>query len=250
MESDRVSKKVKTSSSSFCLELCVAFEKAPVLYLLSMDVTRHILLDRNWCFIRDYSLFPESLVAKFRLFYECRNPPYFYGKIQQAREKLAPEIFDALYECYRPVRKWEDFARFGEMPPDYIINKLSSNDFYDLHMNYNIESDQAYLDLVTRIMLRFLRNQYFIRELNSKRLIQPTDTNVLARILVWKGYCTPDQPQYVVFSHLFAKEKESLILLAMARNRPAGESVFAQLPKDVLFRLIFPWIKWSLPFDV
>lgn len=246
MESNRVSKKVKTSS---CLELCVASDGAPILYLLSIHDSRYILLDRNWWFIREYSIFPERLLKTFRLLYECRNPPYFYGKIQQARKKLAPEIFDALYECYRPVRKWEDFARFGEMPPDHIINKLSSQDFNDLHMNYEIRSDQAYLDLVTRILLRFLRNQSFTKHFHI-RLMGPTHTNALARILVWKGYCNADQMQYVVFSHLFAKEEESLILLAMARNRPAGECVFAQLPKDVLFRVIFPWIKWSLPFDV
>lgn len=245
MENDRVSKKVKTSS---CLELCVASDgyKAPVLYLLSTHTSRYILLDKNWCFIQEYSLFPEKLTRRFLLFYECRNPPYFYGKIQQAKGKLAPEIFDAIYECYRPVRKWEDFARFGEMPPDYIIDKLSYSDFNDLHMNYNIQSDQAYLDLVTRILLRFLRKQAYF----PTSWVQNTHANALTRILVWKGYCNPDQLQYFVFSHLVAKEEESLILLAMARNRPAGESVFAQLPKDVLFRVIFPWIKWSLPFDV
>jgi hypothetical protein len=246
MESDRgCLKKVKTSS---CLELCLAYDTAPapVLYLLSIHTSRYILLDKNWCFIQEYSLFPKKLVKRFRLVYECRSPPYFYGKIQEAKKQLDPEIFDAIYTCYRPVRKWEDFARFGEMPPDYIINKLSFNDFEDLHMNYNIQSDQAYLDLVTRILLRFLRNIVYFRT----SWIQHTHTNALARILVWKGFCNPDQLQYVVFSDLVAKEEESLILLAMARNRPVGESVFAQLPKDVLFRILFPWIKWSLPFDV
>jgi hypothetical protein len=244
MESDRGSKKVKTSS---CLELCVASGGGPVLYLLSIHNSRYILLDKNWCFIQEYSRFPESLVARFRLFYECRNPPYFYGKIQEAKQKLAPEIFEALYTCYTPVKKWEDFVRFGEMPSDYIINRLTSNDLNDLHMNYNIITDQAHSDLVTRIFLRFLRNQ---SSKNHGDWMWTTHTNVLARIFVWKGFCNPAQLQYVVFSHLVNKEEESLILLAMARNRPAGESVFAQLPKDVLFGLVFPWIKWSLPFDV
>lgn len=71
----------------------------------------------------------------------------------------------------------------------------------------------------------------------------------LTKVLCWKGYMrwsheVPDQ-----LEQLYKGEARGLTLIAMARNRPCGQNVFSQLPRDVL-NLLFSWIQWSLPIDL
>lgn len=245
MSEERVLKKSKTN---YCFELCLNTDRTPVLYLLNIENIRYILLDKHWVVIKEYDSYPKNILVRFRIYYDCLNPPDGYGIIQQAKRNLEPKVFDILYQLYihENIGKWETYAIFGEIPPSIILQEYSILTIDSLMMEYTISEDTQYRDILLHILFVYLKTQ-------SKPLpphyLKARESTKMARILVWKGYARENSVQRVVFEHLCDKEDEVLFLIALARNRREG-NFFAQMDKNILFKKIYPLIRWSLPLDI
>ena len=245
MSEERALKKSKTN---YCFELRLSTNVDPVLYLLNKESIRFILLDKHWVLIKEYDSYPKDILIRFRIYYECFHPPSGYGIIQQAKHNLEPKIFDILYQLYlhENVGEWETYAYFGEIPPLIMLQQYPSMTLESLRTEYNFSENIRYRDILLHILFVYLRTQ---PKPLPPHYLRPTDSTKIVRILVWKGYAREDSLQRVVYEHLFDKEDEVLFLIALARNRREG-NFFAQMDRNILFKKIYPLIRWSLPLDI
>jgi len=234
IDSQRVTKKLKIEPK--CIELFLKLDKSVSMYLLNIDDRRYILLDRFWCFIREYDSNPVEMISMCVCYYEHSNPPEI-AFVRKAKEILDTDIFDCLIQCYQSHAPYT--WKYSILPVEEIsITNLIL--IYDHDPN----------DYLLYVLFSYLRKQKHTKPIyiSGSRFF----FNNMVRVITWKGYVKwhPYHNQYHVLNHLVNKEDESLLLLAMARNRPAKDNFFAQMNKDVLFKEIFPLIKWSLPFCV
>lgn len=246
-DAERVSKKTKRNEYPRCTELTIRPNDLPQLYILSLCETRHILLDRRWNLIRIYDEYPAILAGEFACSFECVMMPYSHEVIKHAK-RLGGEIFGVLRTLYDTnIQNWTDYAIWGEFPPHHVMQKFGSKQLDVLVSRYDFSSCKGDSDMLLFIMFAYLKT---VPKKPLPALMYCQGRFDLAvRILIWKGYQNPSgYPS--LFGPLYGKEEEGLILIAMARNRPRGDNVFAQMQKDVLFRKIYPLIRWSLPLLV
>jgi hypothetical protein len=245
---ERVSKRAKHAPPYMCVVLSMQLLHTPLLYLLSIDSIRYILLDKQWCYIREYNSFPEELFEKTVCYEEVQKPPKIFEHIQRAKKTLELEVFNALYQCYRPENDWVDYLNMGNIPPTNVMQNFDTSCLEDLMIYYddcqNEEHRRLYIHTLF-IYLKTCKTQFYLS-------LAKLHNNTITRILVWKNYIDITFPEifYRAYTHLINKEETGLILIAMARNRPIRENVFAQFPKDLLFKIIFPLIRWSYPLNV
>ena len=228
----RVFKKSKHEAK--CTELFLKLEHNVSMYLLNIDNFRYILLDKHWCFVREYDFDPVEIRSLFACYEQHENPPTIVF-VRKAKRRLDADIFNTLIQCYQKhvSYTWQQTV----LPIDDLdINRLIST-YDDDPCDYLLQMLFSYLQKQTKPLFIHTGSLYF---------------NNMVRVLTWKGYVKwlPHRLQQTVFDHLINKEMESLFLITLARNRPAKDNFFAQMTKDVLFKKIFPLIKWSLPFYV
>ena len=241
---ERVAKK---SKSSYCIELHQRTQLHPCVYLLCIESKRWLLLDRHWEVLYDDIVYPKRVMAALSASDLLEFPCRISEDIERARNTLGPDVFRILSSFYLTENsKWYDYVNFGYLPPPTMI--INSDCMDQLLNNYEKASSPRCRELFLILLFRYLRvaQEGFVG-LHCTSLYF---TSIIA-ILTWKGYASwyPTDAQYFLFKKFINKEEESLVMIAMARNRPKGQNFFAQMPRDV-FRLILDWSKWSLPFNI
>lgn len=184
------------------------------------------------------------------LFYAQELQCYpLYENIQRARGKLGKDLVNAFVAVYieQFSGKVNILLRMGIHPEE------SNNN------NNSVSSSLTTADVVPLFLLSLYtessRDLYlswtyaFLRQRKKYQWRDRNHVHYLARVLCWKGKLEWELSVPCSLELLYNGEERGLALLAMARNRPAGENVFAQLPRD-LMKMIFDWIQWSLPLEL
>jgi hypothetical protein len=178
---------------------------------------------------------------------KLQHPPRDSQCIANARITLGNEFVDAFLDVYKPISgNIQQLLRMGIYPHNSNNNKLIE-DAKTAAVIFAIYKDNA-RDLSLTWMYRVLmkcKKEDIAHYLASRTSV----IHHLAKLLCWKGYMRWSQKVPDQLEQLYNGEARGLALIAMARNRPRGQNVFAQLPRDVL-RLLFGWIQWSLPIDL
>lgn len=133
------------------------------------------------------------------------------------------------------------FVYMGVRPQEVMVQKdIASIDIYTLYNYCNCNSTNR--ELCTSWLYFLLQTDKHIR------LTECSTVNPLLLILYWKRRIVPVY-YFDLFSHLYNGERRGLMQIALARNRPKGENVIAQFPRD-LIKMIFEWVEWSLPLPL
>lgn len=249
---ERVSKKTKPNSFPRCSELCLKGDgdQSPVMYLFSISEVYYKLLDRRWVLIQTYDHYPEEVTQYFNVHLDNNYPPMHFEAIKNAQKSLGKElatILRGLY-CDKGPLDWWKYLNMREIPPHNVIIRFGTKGVQTLIRRYdNCESDE-HRDLILFTLFKFLKQPGMIKPF-APMLFGSVHYSYVVRIMSWKGFIHPSEHHYI-FDYLYGKEDAGLMLIACARNSPRGDNVFAQLPKDVLFKKIYPLIRWTLPFDI
>jgi hypothetical protein len=139
--------------------------------------------------------------------------------------------------------KMSEFIRIGIHPHEVTLRKgfMAISDYFNSLYDY-CSSNSNNLDLCISWLYVLLRGG------KCPRLTENITVNPLVVILYWKQHVSPTY-YFNCFSHLYGGERRGLMQIALARNRPRGENIFAQFPRD-LMKMIFDWIQWSLPLNL
>jgi hypothetical protein len=231
MDSDeRVSKKYKVEVK----EIYSVHVEKPCFYHVVLKGNVY-LLDYKWQLIR---LLPDSFDVDspfFRSHYAYDNYPGFED-ICEAKLRLDPLLFAALFKTY--VKNVIDYVEFNTVPSPGF--KYEEGTIGNLLMHYEKCETQRNREACIRVLFDYLYKNRRTRLAVSGL----TYYNEMVQILIWKNI-TQSNLFYVA---LQGGEKRHLQMIACARNRKKGDNFFAQMPKDILFGVIFPLLKWSLPF--
>lgn len=176
---------------------------------------------------------------------EYRTPPrsIHFDRLKVEHPELSSAIrksyLSHLFEQQKPLH---ELVKMGVIPEEvgYYDTSTIMGDLQNLYWNCTRNN----FDLSLRWIYHLLR----IRNKEKCRLYETYTPNPLLSILYWKD-CIYDRYYLDWFSHLKGGERKGLMQVALARNRPKGENVFAQFPKDLL-HLIFEWVQWSLPLNL
>lgn len=169
-----------------------------------------------------------------------------FADIQRARGKLGKGLVDAFVSVYAE-HFWTDVKILLKMGIRPCENNKGDPIYLSALGIVPLLLLSLYMDTARDLYLSWTYE--FLRQHKSYRWRDCSRVHYLSRVLCWKGklewlFSVPRPLQ-----QLHHGETRGLTLLAMARNRPAGESVFAQLPRD-LMKMIFDWIQWSLPLEL
>jgi hypothetical protein len=180
----------------------------------------------------------DAMIPGVTLHHILRHPPTS-SSIKAAKQNLDAEFVNAFVENYVSTFR-DNMARLLRMGirPDARFSDL-------------ISSKRATIDSLVLLYAEvdrelFLSWLYATLKGNLSGRFMCSRINHLSMVLCWKGIVEWISPIPQAVSDLSNGERRGLMILALARNRPAGENVFAQLPRDLL-RLLFYWIQWSLP---
>ena len=130
------------------------------------------------------------------------------------------------------------------LPPS-VNSKIELIDIVDFEKIQHVETNVRW-----QWIFSVVRNQKIIKP--YRPMLQP---NIFVAGCIWKGFLTVNRRIPNVESVLYDTDFENaegktICLLQMARNRPKGTNVFAQLNKDVLNKIIVPMVKFTLPFEI
>jgi hypothetical protein len=238
MDSDkRGSKKYKVDDDDdvVCREIYSVHVEKPCFYHVVLKGNVY-LLDYKWQIIR---LLPDSFDVDspfFRALYAYDNYPAFED-ICEAKRRLDPLLFAALFKTY--VNNVVDYVEFNTVPPQGF--EYADGTIGNLAMHYEKCETQRNREACIRVLFAYMYKKRHTRfTVNG---LAPY-YNELVQILVWKDVAQSN----LFYAGLQGREKRLLQMLACARNRKRGDNFFAQMPKDILFGVIFPLLKWSLPF--
>lgn len=177
---------------------------------------------------------------------KLQHPPRDCQCIANARITLGNEFVDAFLDVYKPITgNIQQLLRMGIYPNNNNDKLLEDAKTATLiFATYKDNARDVSLTWMYRVLMKCKKEDI------SYYLISRTSViHHLAKLLCWKGYMRWSQTVPDQLEQLYNGEARGLALIAMARNRPRGQNLFAQLPRDVL-NLLFGWIQWSLPIDL
>lgn len=221
-----------------CLEFYTPHQQEQLaFYLVLLGDNSHYFLNNTWKLIPNID---DDTLEEYVFYTELHSYPEFED-IQMAKRELDPRVFDVLFNSY--VKTLADYVEFDTIPPSYILESILTPSLLIEHFHKCVS--RANRDACLRILFSlFNANLHWYKYRFTFNYV-----NEATCILAWKG-CINCENYYTIYSSIDGQEQVVLKLLACARNRPNGNNSFAQMPKDILFGLIFPLIKWSLPFLV
>lgn len=227
-EEQGAAKKLKPNENA-CYEIyLVPGINYPSFYSVYLNGVEYIL-DNRWELVRyGYSYIQRLTYRPCEIYYPS------FSDIQESKRHLNPIIFSALFTAY--VRSPVDYVEFDAIPPTGF--NYTEETIEDLVEHYDKCETRQNRDACIKVLFHYMRT-------TKTRISRVVFTyNELFQIIIWKN-CAISRH---IYSHLEFGETYIMKLLALARHRKSGDNFFAQMPKDILFGLIFPLIRWSLPF--
>lgn len=161
--------------------------------------------------------------------------------IEKARLELGNDFMDAFVKAYTRRGRFQYSLRMGVYPNNGIAIE-SSSDFEKNMVTLLSLYEEKKRDLYVSWLYFFFRNQ------KERQVEFIPRIHYLTKVLCWKGLASWRYPIPNAIQNLDGGERRGLMIIAMARNRSRGQSVFAQFSRDLL-KLLFHWIQWSLPLD-
>jgi len=131
------------------------------------------------------------------------------------------------------------YLRMGIYPNECPMIHLAHHTCLDfICSNYSANEDELYKTWL----------YYFLRRYDNLYVQQTIYVSYLYKICYWKKRIMFDSNSlnYSLLAPYYGGERAGLMVISLARNRPKGENIFAQFPRD-LVRMIFDWVEWSLP---
>jgi hypothetical protein len=169
------------------------------------------------------------------------NPPEGSGlkRLRMVDADLANSIVWSYLNFSHTGDQLKRYLRMGMYPNECpVIHSLDHTCLDFICSKYNANEDDLYKTWL----------YYFLRRYDNLYVQQTIYVNYLYKICYWKKRIMfdPNSLNYSLLSPLYGGERAGLMLIALARNRPKRENIFAQFPRD-LVRMIFDWVEWSLP---
>lgn len=227
----------KRKKDDMCLEFYSSHQELIAFYLVILKDGSQYFLDNTW------DLMPrvdDDTLENYVFDTDLQSYPEFED-IQKAKRELDPRVFNVLFNSY--VKTLDDYVEFDTIPPPEVLEGILTPSLLIEHFHKCVS--QANRDACLKVLFSlFKANLHWYKYRFSFDYV-----NEAVRVLAWKG-CVNCEFHCAIYSSIDGQEQVVLKLLACARNRLRGDNFFAQMPKDILFGLIFPLIKWSLPFLV
>lgn len=245
------SKKLKTSKESkkskesafVCHEIYTSYGYDVSFYHVWLEGVEY-LLDSQWRLaeLPQHTMFMHNFEDFFVVQKNtCDHYPSFED-ISRAKKTLPPSLFDALSRVY--IKGLLDYVEFDVVPKKGYPYKSGTAE--TLIMHYEKCNSQQNREACVRILFNYLR---VVKKENvhlSTKATAAIYLNDMVKILTWKNVLRWNY--HIFYSKLQGGEDRLLLMLACARKRRTGDNFFAQFPKDVMFGILFPLLRWSLPF--
>jgi hypothetical protein len=234
--------KVSKESNFVCHEIYTSYGYDVSFYHVWLDGVEY-LLDSQW----RLNELPEqtTFMGNFEDFFvvqknTCDHYPSFED-ISKAKKTLPSSLFEALSRAY--IKGLLDYVEFDVVPKKGYPYKSGTAE--TLIMHYEKCNSRQNREACVRILFDYLRTVKKENVHLSTKATAAIYLNDMVKILTWKNVLHWNY--HIFYSKLQGGEDRLLIMLACARKRRAGDNFFAQFPKDVMFGILFPLLRWSLP---
>lgn len=238
-------KKLKKSKKSdfICHEIYTSYGHDVSFYHVWLEDVEY-LLDSQWRLVdlpKPSTLFWGDFEDLFVVQKNtCDNYPCFED-ISKAKKTLPPSLFNALSKAY--IKGLLDYVEFNRLPEKGYPYKDGTAE--NLIMHYDKCNSTQNREACVKILFDYLKitkGNVFLSTKGTASIY----LNDIVKILTWKDLLKWNF--HIFYSKLQGGEDRLLFMLACARKRKAGNNFFAQFPKDVMFGILFPILKWSLPY--